>query len=238
MNTAACPSPVTFHVPPQSVRWRRLRLAFMLLGLAVSGAVASLLPVSAGWENGLLEDIQVVVLLAGACMAVLVARGRTAGRAAGSVAKGLALASAPVWCLMAARELSWGAALLPPIGFSAEGPVYSSSVLWYKPAVAPLALLVLAWCAWVLLRSRVLRAVPALLRSRQFAWAELAILLLAATLSTYAEGHLGLPVARFLAGRAVVVEEWAELFAYLALVAAQWQVLLLLRHAGDRRQPL
>ncbi|AVS70934.1 hypothetical protein C8247_11160 [Paracidovorax avenae] len=237
MNTAASASPVTFHVPPQSVRWRRLWLAFMLLGLALSGAVASVLPVSAGWENGLLEDSQVVLLLAGACMAVLVACGHTAGRPASPVAKGLALASVPVWCLMAARELSWGAALLPPIGFSAEGPVYSSSVLWYKPAVAPLALLVLAWCGWVLLRSRVLQAVPALLRSRQFAWPELAVLLLAAALSTYAEGHLGIPVAGFLQGRAVVVEEWAELFAYLALVAAQWQVLLLLWNAGDRRQP-
>ncbi|WP_225978878.1 hypothetical protein [Paracidovorax cattleyae] len=208
----------------------------MLLGLALSGAAAAILPVSAGWENGLLEDVQVVVLLAGACMALLAARGYIAGRPLGLAAKGLAMASAPIWCLLAARELSWGAALLPPIGFSAEGPVYSSSVLWYKPAVAPLALLVLAWCAWMLVRSRVLRAVPALLRSPQFAWAELAILLLAATLSTYAEGHLGIPVPSFLQGRAVVVEEWAELFAYLALVAAQWQIFVLLRHAADRRE--
>ncbi|MFD2298604.1 hypothetical protein QRO11_10950 [Paracidovorax citrulli] len=225
---------MTFHVPPQSVRWRRLWLACMLLGLALSGAAAAVLPVSAGWENGLLEDIQVVVLLAGAGMAVLAARRQVAGDSEGLVAKGFAMAAAPVWCLLTARELSWGAALLPPIDFSAEGPVYSSAHLWYKPAVVPLALIVLAWCAWVLLRSRILRAVPALLRSPQFVWAELAILLLAAALSTYAEGHLGIPVASFLQGRAVVVEEWAELFAYFALVVAQWQILVLLRHAGDR----
>ncbi len=165
---------------------------------------------------------------------VLAARRQVAGDSEGLVAKGFAMAAAPVWCLLTARELSWGAALLPPIDFSAEGPVYSSAHLWYKPAVVPLALIVLAWCAWVLLRSRILRAVPALLRSPQFVWAELAILLLAAALSTYAEGHLGIPVASFLQGRAVVVEEWAELFAYFALVVAQWQILVLLRHAGDR----
>ena len=45
----------------------------------------------------------------------------------------------PVWLLLAARELSWGAALLPPLSIGADGPEYSSSVLWYKPAVAPVA---------------------------------------------------------------------------------------------------
>uniref|UniRef100_UPI00190F5564 hypothetical protein n=1 Tax=Microbacterium sp. 18062 TaxID=2681410 RepID=UPI00190F5564 len=73
-----------------------------------------------------------VVLLGGAAMAVAVARQGTASGDWGRAAlKGLAVAVVPLWCLMAARELSWGAAFLPPMGFGEDGPTYSSSTLWY-----------------------------------------------------------------------------------------------------------
>lgn len=213
------------------MRWRRAWLALLLLGLALSYPAARLLPISFGWENGWLEDLQVVVLLAGAAMAAVFARDVRSGGEAGRAARGLALALVPVWCLLAARELSWGAVLLPPVGFAEDGPVYSSAMLWYKPAVIPLAALVLAWCAWVFVRHGAYRVVLHLLRSPQFAWAELALLVLAGLLSTYAEGHLGVALPQRLMDQALVMEEWAELFAYIALVAAQRQVFALLRNS-------
>lgn len=229
---SASPASLTFHVPARAVRWRRWLLALMLLGLAVGYSVAARLPASVGWENGWLENLQVVVLLGGAAMAIAVARQGTAadGRTCPALT-GLAVAVVPLWCLMAARELSWGAAFLPPMGFGEDGPTYSSATLWYKPAVAPLALLVIAWCGWMAAKSEALRVVLRLLRSPQFVWAELAVMVLAGVLSTYAEGHLGIPAPKALGHHAVVMEEWSEMFAYVALVMAQWQIFVLLRSA-------
>lgn len=230
------PASLTFHVPPRAVRWRWWLLSLMLVGLAIGYWVAARLPASVGWENGWLENLQVVVLLGGAAMAIAVARQGTASADWGRTAlKGLAVAVVPLWCLMAARELSWGAAFLPPIGFDEDGPAYSSAMLWYKPAVAPLALLVVAWCGWMAGRSGALRVVLRLLRSPKFVWAELAVMVLAGVLSTYAEGHLGFPAPVSLGHHAVVMEEWSEMFAYVALVMAQWQMFVLLRNA--RRAP-
>lgn len=222
-------APLPFHPSLHAVRWRRLWLGIMLLGLSLSYLVTKTLPVSFGWENGWLEDVQVVVLLTGALTALCFALASNSNSSVGREAKGLAMALVPVWCLLAARELSWGAVLLPPVGFSEDGPVYSSSLLWYKPAVYPAAALVLAGCAWVFARYRADRMVLRLVRSSQFVWAELAVLVLAGALSTYAEGHLGVPVAAALEGRTLVMEEWAEMFAYIALVAAQWHAFALVR---------
>ncbi|MDR6215754.1 hypothetical protein [Paracidovorax wautersii] len=229
-------APASFQVSPQALRWRRAWLVLMLLGLALSYPAARLLPVSFGWENGWLEDLQVVVLLSGAVMAAVFARQVVGNDGPGRAVKGLALVLVPVWCLLAAREMSWGAVFLPPVGFSEDGPVYSSSVLWYKPAVYPLAAMVLAGCAWIFVRCRAYRVVLQLLRSPQFAWAELAVLVLAGVLSTYAEGHLGVALPHALLDQALVMEEWAEMFAYIALVAAQRQVFVLLQ--GTPRAPL
>lgn len=223
-------APSSFQASPRAVRWRRFWLALMLLGLALSEPAAHWLPVSAGWENGWLEDLQVLVLLGGAVMATVFAwRG-----APSPSARGLAWAVAPIWCLLAARELSWGATLLPAAAFGEYGPVYSSSLLWYKPMVYPLAALVVAACAWLFFHYRAHRLVARLLRSPQFAWAELAVLVLAGVLSTYAEGHLGVAVADALHGHALVMEEWAETFAYVALLAAQYQVFVLLCSGSSR----
>ncbi|RYF26052.1 MAG: hypothetical protein EOO33_08040 [Comamonadaceae bacterium] len=227
-------APAAFHLSADAVRRRRLWLACLLLALALSYPATALLPLSVAWENGWLENTQVAVLLMGAVMAVMFARDSAFALPQGRAARGMAWALAPVWCLLAARELSWGAVLLPPVDFTQEGPVYSSSLLWYKPAVYPLAALVLAWCAWVFVRCRADRIVLPLLQSRHFVWAELAVFLLAGLLSTYAEEHLGIAVAAPLHGRTLIMEEWAEVVAYATLVLAQWQVFSLLRGAPDR----
>lgn len=227
-------APGAFNLSAGASRRRRLWLACMLLALVLSYPATAWLPLSVAWENGWLENTQVVVLLTGAVMAVVFARDDALALPQGSAARGLAWALVPVWCLLAARELSWGAVLLSPIDFTEEGPVYSSSHLWYKPAVYPLAALVLAWCASILVRFRVDRVVFPLVRSRHFVWAELAVFVLAGLLSTYAEEHLGIAVAAPLHGRTLIMEEWAEVVAYATLVLAQWHVFSLLRNSPPR----
>lgn len=215
-----------------AARRRRMWLACLLLVLVLSYPATAMLPLSVAWENGWLENAQVVVLLAGAVMAVVHARDPAFGSPPqGQAARGLAWALVPLWLLLAARELSWGAVFLPPVELTYEGPVFASSQLWYKPAVYPLAALMLAVCAWLLVRCRADRILLSLVRARQFVWAEVAVFLLAGLLSTYAEEHLGIAIAAPLYGRTVIMEEWAEVVAYATLVLAQWQVFFCLRSA-------
>lgn len=227
-------APAVFPLSASALRQRRLWLACMLMALALSYPATAWLPLSVAWENGWLENIQVAVLLMGGAMAVVFARDGALALPQGRAARGLAWALAPVWCLLAAREMSWGAVFLSPVDFTEEGPVFSSSLLWYKPAVYPLAALVLACCAGIFIRCRADRVVLRLVRSRHFVWAELAVFVLAGVLSTYAEEHLGIAVAAPLHGRTLIMEEWAEVVAYGALVLAQWHVFALLRSAPPR----
>lgn len=221
------------HVPSRlsvgAVRLRRALQLVLALALVAGCLLSPLLPASAGWENSWLENAQVVVLLAGGGMALQLAR-RSArwGSARALVALGAALV--PVWSLLVAREVSWGATFLAPLAMTADGPVFSSSVLWYKPAVYPLAGLAVVFTVALFARYRLDRLLWRLARDTPFVWPEVALVLCAAVLSTYAEGHLlGLPVAHALAGHEVVMEEWMELVGYLALVVGQWHVFTLLR---------
>lgn len=217
--------------PARADRWRRLWLVGLLVALACSYPATALLPLSVAWENGWLENLQVAVLLGGAAMALTFARTDGALEPGARKVTPLAWALLPVWCLLAARELSWGAVFLPPVEITQEGPVFSSSQLWYKPAVYPAAAAVLAWSGWRLLRCRADRFVSTLWRSGGFIWPELMVFILAGMLSTYAEEHLGIAIAAPLHGRTLIMEEWAEVVAYGALVLGQWQVLRTLRRA-------
>jgi len=171
-----------------------------------------------GREGGILENAQVLVLGAGFVAAMLMF-----GRTRPSRTAVLALWAAPVWLLLAGRELSWGRVLLPQPGLEAAHSLATSGILWLQHVVRPSAvLLVLALllAAWRFRLDEVVRAGLA----RHTPWLCFAVALAAALGSTCAEGHLscslGLP-----AGRSVVFEELAELLAYVALVMIQSVVL-------------
>jgi len=187
---------------------------WLVLALLASYPLAGLMPLSWAVENGVVENLQVAALAAGAVCAVRYAR-RSSMRADALLAAVLV----PVWVTLAGRELSWGAAFLPPSGVVDGVALYSSRYLVYKPLVAPLimlaalAILVIAWRhalfghAWRLLARRPQIAPP------------LAIIVLAGLVSSCAEGHLGhLTIGKV---HAMALEETLELVAYLALVAAQ-----------------
>ena len=227
-STSATPSPVgsagTSPAP-------RILVALIVVWLVAGYFVVPWLPASAGWENSWLENVQVVILLAGAALACAYAR-KFARTGSGKPAVALALCLVPIWLLLVGRELAWGAALLPPLGMGDDGPEYSSSVLWYKSAVAPAAAVVLVVALAFFARFRADRLIWPLLRTRHFPWLALALGVGSGVLSTYAEGHMGMHVVPGWAGHALVLEEWAEVAAYLSLVAAQWQVLDWARRLG------
>ncbi|WP_228529807.1 hypothetical protein [Diaphorobacter caeni] len=189
--------------------------------------VASALPLSAalpshwGWENGPLENAQVVLLLAG-CLTALWAALRQTGRAARS----LWWMAAMIWLILAGRELAWGAAFLPPMGFDDHGPVISSRVLWYRPAVPWVCLALLLTGVIGMWRNKAFsRVLLVLQREHAWPWFRLAVLVVCIVLSTVAEGH-GLVHLPFIQHSALIVaEELFESWGYLALWLAQWQVI-------------
>lgn len=208
----------------------RLALLALIAGWLLAGyGVVPRLPGSAGWENSWLENTQVLFLLGGAVTAGWFAR-RLVREGGPRPAIVLAACLVPVWLVLAGRELAWGAAFLAPMDVEEGEPIYSSSVLAYKFAVAPAVGAAAAMVVALLLRYRADRLIwPHLLTSR-FPWAEVALGTCAALMSTYAEGHLGLPVSAAWRESAPVLEEWVEVAAYLALWGAQQQLFRIIQH--------
>lgn len=198
---------------------------WILAAVVCTYPLSALLPAPWGWENGFFENVQVAVLLLGCLNAVLVARSQ------GGHSGALAATAAPIWLLLAGRELSWGAALLPPVAYEAGQPVYSSADFWFHPLIAPAVLLLLLWFVVSLFRRGLYRPLwRALLQQRELQ-AVLVLGLVAGACSAGAEGHFGWRLA-FSAERAEIVEEAMELIAYFALVCAQYLTLQGMQRQG------
>lgn len=199
------------------------RPVWLLTGLALLGLLSCyplsfVLPPRYGWENGWVEWAQVLVLLVGLGSAL-----RYAARALDAVGQRFWLMIAPFWLIFAGREISWGAVFLTPIHIDEEGPGFSSSLLWYKPAVYPFLGLLLATSVYLILRHRLWRMLGQLLRHRHFPFLQLALSVIAILVSTNAEGHgwyaFDLPRTQM-----QVMEEIVELAAYVFLLAAQVRI--------------
>ena len=199
-----------------------LWLRWLVLTLLVcSYPIATLLPTSAGWENGWIEDLQLAVLVAGLACALWWRRTGGASRRSHDIARPrLATVAVPVWLLCAARETSWGATLLTPGTATGEGRYFTSSILWYHPVIAPLVVLVVAGAVVAFVRWRLDRPLLQLVRDHRFPWPEIALMALAAVLSTLAEGKLHITVPGSEQMR-MVMEEGTELLCYAALFLVQ-----------------
>lgn len=213
----------------ESPRFLLCLRALTLLLLLAAFPLSAVLPVSLSWENGPIEDFQAVVLLSGALIAVYYA-----GRSRERTVMWFWLAMLPFWLVCFGRELSWGAVFLTPISVDAHGPSFSSDLLPYQPLIRPvlIALGVFALCAFLLARGPAKLA--ALAQRRALPCFELMMVAAGLLLSTACEGHMHMSVP-LSAGRAQIVEELAEVCAYLALLGAQWQVARGL-HAPPRRR--
>ena len=183
----------------------------LLAALAASYPASLVLPAAWSREGGLLENLQVLVLGAGCVLALLAyLRARPAPVAM------LALWVAPVWLLLAGRELSWGRAW-PGVEAMAV------TAHWLGPLARPGAVLLLAWLAFSAFHYRIDRPLRAAL-ARRVPWLGLIVTLAGAMGSTCAEGHMScqLPMA---ASSAQLFEELCELLAYGALCVMQYVVL-------------
>lgn len=201
----------------------------LLGGLCACFMLAVGLPTSWGWENGPLENFQAITLLLGGLVAVM-----AAWQQRGMDAHKIWCVAAMLWLGMLGRELAWGAVFLPAQGFHPEaGPRYSSSVLWWKPAVVWVCSIMLVACAYWVLRYRLIpRVLLRWLRERAMPWGCLVVFVAAMLLSALAEGHGSLALSHLPHTTTMVMEEMAECWAYLSLWWGQW---VLVHHMQEWR---
>lgn len=190
-------------------------LAF--LTFATAWPLSFLLPNWFAWENGPIETIQIAVLGLGFIQSLKLAFvSRRAWR-------GLWIVGSIIWLVLVGREMSWGAVLYAPAGFGADGPMFSSRVLWYRAAVAPCVIGLAVVSISVAIRFRIWCVVGALVRTNRFPFLEIGMATVSLLLMTAAENHLGMSIAGLI-GDGVVFEEAIELAAYCFLFAAQKRV--------------
>ncbi|WP_306397608.1 hypothetical protein [Telluria beijingensis] len=173
----------------------------LLAALTACLPASLLLPAAWSREGGPLESLQVALLVMGCVLALSMALRAWPFRVAR-----LALWVAPVWLLLAGRELSWGREWL-------------GNLVWLQLLARPGAIVLLAWLLFSAWRDRIdepLRAAFA----RRTPWLGLLVVLGGAMGATCAEGHMSchLPMAE---PHAQLFEELSELLAYGALCVIQ-----------------
>ncbi|ROR24856.1 hypothetical protein EC845_0890 [Comamonas sp. BIGb0124] len=200
---------------------------FFALAYCASYAAAPWLPPTAGWENGPVENLQAGLLFAGGLLALHWRR--TAAQAGGDAGRSHAvfwLMVAPIWFVLCARELSWGTVFMTPLAVVPElGPMFSSSQqLPYKPLVAPVIALILVWQLVLFVRTRQDRTLQRIWRGGGFPLVEIGLCVVGMLLSAEAEGHGFIGFSELSHAAQQTLEELAELWAYIALLLAQWRV--------------
>jgi vacuolar-type H+-ATPase subunit I/STV1 len=203
---------LTNSTPTRASEW------LLLVALLACYPLSATLPDGWAREGGILENAQVLVLLAGAvagCAAYLRLRPDRLGV--------LALWAAPVWLLLAGRELSWGRVWLPVHDGQLPNGVAMNGVLWLQAGVKPGAIVLALGLLYSVWRYRIHTIVRSAF-ARRMPWLCLAIGLVAAIGSTCAEGHMSCSFG-FAAARAALLEELVELVAYVALFMVQDSVL-------------
>ncbi|MFT4191949.1 MAG: hypothetical protein QM617_10560 [Comamonas sp.] len=202
------------------------RAAVVLAALIASYVLAPHLPDSTGWENGPVENAQAVLLFIGGVLALY-----WRGRASDPRTRAFWLIVAPIWFVLCARELSWGAVFMTPLTFSPDmGPTFSSThQLSYKAWVTPVIGALLLAIIGLFVATRQTRTLARIWHARAFPFLEIGLFVIAMLLSATAEGH-GLFALGGMSHPALqTLEELAELVGYFCLVLAQWRVAIALR---------
>ncbi|WP_163271459.1 hypothetical protein [Chelativorans alearense] len=197
-----------------------LRLSFSVAVLATVGVypLAQILPNWTAWENQPVENVGSLVLLVGMVAALLYQH-----RSEERKWKWLWRAAAPLWLILLARELSWGAVFYPPTQMTNDGPIFSSDHLWYKPVVYPLVALIGVAVVYIVMRHRLVDKAADVIRAGAAPWLEALLALICVAVATIAEGHGGV-LNGWIGGHSMLIEELAELAAALWLFAGQARV--------------
>lgn len=181
--------------------WVSIILVLLLFPIGLS------LPPSWGWENGPLENTQVLILSIGLVLSWFAAQHNQHNRNAQNLWLWLIL----FWLLCIGRELSWGRVFYL-VAFGNNGPEFLSiHQLWYGPWVH----LLIAIVVIVMLIGICCSSPFKYLRQKKLPFVDIAILFTATALAGWFEKttiHLLLP-------HKVLLEEWAELTAYWSMVS-------------------
>lgn len=193
-----------------SIEAHRASRALLLLYALALFPLSCLLPGWVSYENGPLENMEVLVLLGGALQSLYFSR-----LAQDSSTRGMWLPSAGVFLLLALRELSWGRVFMVQ-GYTDIGEpiLIASSAMPYRTAIhaaagvfALLCLCFLGRCApW----KRIFRRIPL----PRF---HLVLLAACAALSTAGDHHA---ICGTMQDQ--LIEEMAELLMYLVLCHTAW----------------
>lgn len=190
---------LSWHVYTTS--WLSLLLLALLFPLGI------FLPVWWGWENGPLENTQVLILSGGLAVSCYAVRHNRNQRKV----RNLWLWSILFWLLCIGRELSWGRVFYPVVS-GIHGPEFISiHQLPYGFLVHPIVAIVIIAALIGICRSAPLTY----LRQTTLPLIDIAVVLLTAILSIWFDKS----TIPFLSPHEEVLEEWAELTTYWALVS-------------------
>lgn len=184
--------------------WVSLLLVASLFPLSLS------LPAWWGWENGPVENTQVVILIVGAVLSFFAARHNYDD----SQTCKLWLWTIPVWLLMVGRELSWGRVFFDPVTVGPDGPIFPSiHAIWYGQYVYPVNTVIISstlyglwyYCNWSKIKQT--WCIPAI---------DGTLLILAAIASQLVfERNLILALEPY----SQLLEEWSEMIVYWCMIS-------------------
>ena len=195
----------------------------LLFGVFLSYFISPYLPVAWGWENGLLEWLQVAILVLGLVLNYIWWQ---EAKSANNFSNSRFLAGAiPLWLLMIGRELSWGRVFYLN-GFDAvNGPSFLKlDQLPYGFLVNPLLAIIIVVWLYVVIKYALYKIPYELLKERRFPVAELVITVLAFAFADLGEKKLHLQS----------MEEFNECLAYLGLILTAYCVKTALRKESKK----
>jgi hypothetical protein len=186
---------------------------FLLLGIFLSYFISDYLPVEWGWENSLLEWLQIAILAIGLSLNYTWWQ---EAKSNNSLYRARFLAWAtPLWLLIIGRELSWGRVFYPS-GFDAvNGPsFFTLTQLPYGWLVHPLLAVIIVVWLYIAIKYALYKIPYELIKERQFPVIELIITVLAFIVADLGEHKLHLQN----------MEEFDECLAYLGLILVAYYV--------------
>jgi len=188
--------------------WRLAPTSWLsLLLIVLLAPLGSSLPAYWGWENGPLENSQVVLLGLGFIASCLIVYHYREQPPASSLWRWIS----PLWLICIGRELSWGRVFFQ-VGKDQNGPVFITlKQLWYGPLVKPAVIL-----SVIVLLVGIFRSSPFdYLEKITLPLTDIAIFILAAGVASLSDKG----IIAALQTHEEVVEEWAEIVTYWCMLS-------------------
>lgn len=180
-------------------------LSLLLLALLLPAGFC--LPAWWGWENGVLENLQVLILAAGLAVSWLAALNHSADQQVRKLWRWLS----PVWLLGIGRELSWGRVFYP-VSHGAHGPEFITlQQLPYGYLVKPFVAIIVVVTLIAIWRSDPVTYIC----QTKLPFPDVVTLFLAALIAVFCDKN----IFSFLQPYHKVLEEWAELAVYWSMVS-------------------